>query len=108
MGLGITGEHDFAGVLDHTLVQWSPFRPPHQSRHATPRQRVFRGGAAFGVVGNGATGAGELARQVEPVTDVQGGADLVRELGQQLIASAARHPVQLGAHIEKRQIGVIQ
>ena len=47
---------------------------------------------------------GQHARQVESVTDTQRRADLVRELGQQLIASATRHPVQFGAHIEERQI----
>ena len=39
---------------------------------------------------------------------MQGCADLVGELGQQLIPSAPGNPVQFGAHIEQCDVGVVQ
>jgi hypothetical protein len=60
------------------------------------------------VEADGAAGAGQHARQVESVPHAQRGADLVGELGEQLIAATVRHQVQLGAHIEQGEVRIIE
>ncbi|CFE82887.1 Uncharacterised protein [Mycobacterium tuberculosis] len=108
-GFGVAGEHDFAGILDDTLVERSPLWPPHQGRDAAPRQCIRRSPQpGFGVVTDGAASTRQCARQIESVTETQRGADLVGELGQQVVASAARHPVQFGAHIQQGAIRTVQ
>ena len=108
-GLGVARERHLAGVFDDALVERSPHRHPAQPGQALARQRVA-GGAQADVdgVADGACGVAERAREVEAIADAQRGSDLVGVLRLQLVAGAARHPVQLGPDVEQAPVGVLE
>ncbi len=92
-------------MLHDTLVEGTADGDAPQPGQSLAGQRVpGRAYADLHRVAHGPRGLGEHAGQVESVADAQGGADLVRVLGAELVAGPAGDAVQLGAHIEQAAV----
>ena len=76
-----------------------------RAREPPAGQRVGRRAhPGLDVEADGSGRVGKHARQVESVTDVQRGADLVGVLRQQQVTATPGYPVQFGTNVQQRQV----